>query len=149
MCDYSLMGVSSRLAAEGDELVTYRFGTGTIGLASVAEVNALKAWTVAQANTGAIATLKKMVTGANRPVVCAICVPPGANLGLVKNGRVSERATFDQLSEKVNNYRDAIRFNRGHATLLQNLPEGRRMNVMSLEGATEREPAREGAYALR
>jgi hypothetical protein len=33
MCDYSLMGIRNRLAVEGEELVTSRFSTGSVGLA--------------------------------------------------------------------------------------------------------------------
>ena len=34
MCDYSLAGLRTRLAVEGEELVVYRFPTGSIGLTS-------------------------------------------------------------------------------------------------------------------
>ena len=34
MCDYSLMAVPNRLAQEGEDLVTHRFPTGSLGLAS-------------------------------------------------------------------------------------------------------------------
>jgi hypothetical protein len=35
MCDYSLINVRSRPAQVGDKLVTYNFGTGTIGFAGI------------------------------------------------------------------------------------------------------------------
>ena len=38
MCDYSLMAVPNRLAQEGEELVTHRFPTGSLGLASPANL---------------------------------------------------------------------------------------------------------------
>src|SRR5882724_10788651 len=38
MCDYSLHGLPSRLAARGEELVAHRFRTGAIGLASPAQL---------------------------------------------------------------------------------------------------------------
>ena len=38
MCDYSLHGLPSRLAVQGEELVARRFCTSTIGLASPAEL---------------------------------------------------------------------------------------------------------------
>ena len=38
MCDYSLMAVPNRLAQEGEELVTHRFPTGSLGLASPADL---------------------------------------------------------------------------------------------------------------
>ena len=34
MCNYSLAGLPSRLAVEGEQLVVHRFPTGTLGLAS-------------------------------------------------------------------------------------------------------------------
>ena len=34
MCDYSLMVIPNRLAQEGEELVTHRFWTGSLGFAS-------------------------------------------------------------------------------------------------------------------
>jgi len=36
MCDYSLMHYPNRLAVEGEELMAYRFPSGSIGLASPA-----------------------------------------------------------------------------------------------------------------
>ena len=38
MCDYSLHAVPNRLAVEGEELVTFRFPTSSIGLASPADL---------------------------------------------------------------------------------------------------------------
>ena len=38
MCDYSLAGLRTRLAVEGEELVLYRFPTGSLGLTSPAEL---------------------------------------------------------------------------------------------------------------
>ena len=38
MCDYSLHAVPNRLAVEGETLITHRFQTYTIGLASAAEI---------------------------------------------------------------------------------------------------------------
>ena len=35
MCDYSLCGIPNRLAVESEELVVYRFSTGSIGMASL------------------------------------------------------------------------------------------------------------------
>jgi hypothetical protein len=35
MCDYSLQGGPNRLAVEGEQLVTYRFPTGSVGLAAL------------------------------------------------------------------------------------------------------------------
>src|SRR5262245_48338732 len=38
MCDYSLASIHNRLATEGEELVVHRFCSGTLGLASPADV---------------------------------------------------------------------------------------------------------------
>jgi hypothetical protein len=38
MCDYSLCGIPNRLAIEGEELVVHRFRTGSLGLASPADL---------------------------------------------------------------------------------------------------------------
>jgi len=61
MCDYSLAGIPSRLAVEGEELVVHRFSTGSIGLAfSCASPS--RWWSVKQTR--------------------AVCIPPGARLVL-------------------------------------------------------------------
>src|ERR1700689_2479762 len=41
MCDYSLMAVPNRLAAEGEDLIAHRFPTGSMGLASPVELKQL------------------------------------------------------------------------------------------------------------
>ena len=38
MCDYSLCGIPNRLAVEGEALVVHRFLTGSMGLASRADL---------------------------------------------------------------------------------------------------------------
>ena len=38
MCDYSLMSIPNRLAVEGEDVVTYRFHSGSIGFASESDV---------------------------------------------------------------------------------------------------------------
>ena len=38
MCDYSLHTYPNRLAADGEELVVHRFGAGSLGLASPADL---------------------------------------------------------------------------------------------------------------
>ena len=59
MCDYSLAGIPSRLAVEGEQLVVHRFPTGSLGLASPC-ASASKQWFPKQTP--------------------AVCVPPGARL---------------------------------------------------------------------
>jgi hypothetical protein len=69
MCDYSLGALRTRLAVEGEALITYRFPTGSLGLTSPAELE----------------THKKKFRGwrtwlGPREVPRAVCIPPGARL---------------------------------------------------------------------
>ena len=57
MCDYSLAGISNRLAVEGEQLIVHRFSTGSLGLASPCSPQLSK----------------------ETP---AVCLPPGARLRL-------------------------------------------------------------------
>ncbi len=41
MCDYSLHTYPNRLAADGENLVVHRFGAGSLGLASPADLTAV------------------------------------------------------------------------------------------------------------
>jgi hypothetical protein len=124
MCDYSLTGVPSRLAEEGEVLVTHRFSTGSLGLASPSDL----------CKTAA-----------------AVCIPPGARLILQDiptrlqcdlNVGPAEEVTFTQLTASENTYRDAIRFRNGQQILLQKLREGQRVKVCALSStqAFERAP---------
>src|SRR6266850_267883 len=82
MCDYSLHGLPSRLAARGEELVAHRFRTGAIGLASPAQLlrgigsrndRTRNLWSLIRA-----AVLPQVASEAS-----AVCVPPGARLRLL------------------------------------------------------------------
>jgi hypothetical protein len=115
MCDYSLMAVPNRLAHEGEELVAYRFPTGSLGLASPADVK--QAICKAPANKSFWTNLKEFFNPPKLAPVPAVCIPPGARLRLhgiparLQNelgvGPV-EDATFTQISSAVNSYRDAV-----------------------------------------
>jgi hypothetical protein len=144
MCDYSLMAVSNRLAQEGEELVVHRFFTGSLGLASPADLNR------AAPSLGTKRTFWALVKEFFSPppvdTVCAVCVPPGAILELrgiserlqrdLKVGPV-ERVTFTQITASPYSYRDAVRFaNRGELRL-QELREGLRVKVLDLSMAEE------------
>jgi hypothetical protein len=140
MCDYSLMNVPNRLAREGEELVTHRFTTGSIGLASHLDL---------QANIDQPVPLKWTLWSSirvflNPPAVKpvpAICIPPGASLILrdiseqlqrEANVGPAEEVTFTQVSEASHAYRDAVRFPNGRVILLQQLNEGQRVRVLAL-----------------
>jgi hypothetical protein len=145
MCDYSLMAVPNRLAQEGEELVTYRFPTGSLGLASPPDV-ARAVSTATPARKNFYAMLKEFF---NPPVTCqvpAVCIPPGARLrvqGIPQRLQQtlgvtsSEEATFTQLSAAANTYRDALRFANGRDLRLQELREGMPVQVLDLSCAEE------------
>src|SRR5579872_448035 len=133
MCDYSLAALRSRLAAQGEDLVIYRFPTGSLGLTTPAELEMYKPefhgwWSSFDATK----------------VPCAVCIPHGARLSLrdiperlqQKLGIGAEEAvTFIQLSAEAGRHRDGIRFENGQEILLQRLAEGQRARVVSLAPA--------------
>jgi len=153
MCDYSLHTYPNRLAADGENLVVHRFGAGSLGLASPADLTP-----VISAGKTARGTLWSQVKGwfqGNNPRweaekrVPAVCVPPGARL-IVRDipkslqrelgvGEVEE-VLFVETTADVNTYRDAVRFKNRRQALLQQLREGQRVQVLSI-GVEEFDPA--------
>jgi hypothetical protein len=128
MCDYSLASITNRLAVEGEQLVTFRFFMGSMGLIS-GDASLRRLW------------FKQT------PAIC-VCVPPGARL-LVRDiakdlqgqldVQATEEVTFVQLSAEAYQYRDAVRFRNGREVLLQRLKCGQRVKVLSLCCADSRE----------
>ena|SRR2546422_474405 len=128
MCDYSLAGLPSRLAAEGEQLAVHQFPTGTLGLASPCP--SLSRWWSAKQTP-------------------AVCIPPGARLVLRDipkdlqqqfGVRGTEEVAFMQLSATPYQFRDAVRFSNGREILLQELQCGQQVEVLSLSsGDFERE----------
>ena len=163
MCDYSLMAVPNRLAREGEELVAHRFPTGSLGLASPADVER-SAQPPARPQQTLWCRLKDFFNPPRTEPVPAVCIPPGARLRLedvparlqreFHVGAVEE-VTFTQISAAVNSYRDAIRFADGREVRLQELREGQRVVVLDLSLAENldlerlREERAEFAYRLR
>jgi hypothetical protein len=145
MCDYSLCGIPNRLAVEGEQLVVHKFSTGSMGLASPADLP------VPVARTETKKTFWQAIKDffePGRPVSMtpAVCIPPGAQLvvkdipaDLQRQCHVTDREAvmFTQLSADVNSYRDAVRFRNGYEIRLQELREGMRVEVLSLNGVTE------------
>jgi hypothetical protein len=140
MCDYSLYAFNSRLAQDGEELMLYRFPTGSLGLASSCDVTAhLKR---RDQKSTAWATFKEWLAPRRSCQFPAVCVPPGARLLLTDVPRslqirltigVIEPVVFTQRSSQMYTYRDCIRFRNGAQLLLQELPEGLRAVVLSTE----------------
>jgi hypothetical protein len=70
MCDYSLAGLRTRLAIVGEELVTHRFPTGSLGLTTPAELE------LHRPGNGWWPTIDPT------QVACAVCIPHGSRLSL-------------------------------------------------------------------
>jgi len=140
MCDYSLMTVPNRLAVEGEELAAHRFPTGSVGLASRADLSRIS--DPAQIRPrGFWATVMNFFNPPVRQAVPAVCIPPGARLRLQdiserlqKELQVGpeEEVFFTQITAAVNTYRDAVRFSNGRQIRLQELREGQRVRVLDL-----------------
>ncbi|HWB85664.1 MAG TPA: hypothetical protein VG675_16085 [Bryobacteraceae bacterium] len=150
MCDYSLQGLPNRLAVAGEQLSTYRFPTGSIGMASPFDIAASKRpkapdgqhrgwWAALKCWFNAEMELSK---------IPAVCIPPGARLRMSDvpermrrdhSLHPVEEVTFDHLSEAAYRYRDAIRFDNGCREVLQAFAEGVSFVVLSL-GDAEMEP---------
>ena len=133
MCDYSLHGIRNRLAEEGEILVVHRFFTGSKGLTSPEYLQP------AERSRGFFAAIKRMF--APPPSECAVCIPDGARLSLVRmtssfqqaHGFCStESAIFRQLSAEAATYRDAVEFRNGVKLRIQELPEGQTVQVLTL-----------------
>jgi hypothetical protein len=150
MCDYSLGGLPNRLAKEGDELVVHKFRTGSMGLAAAADLKpVVKAEVPRKSIWEHVRSFLESEPRSNE--VCAVCIPPGAKLTLISvpaevqaRWTVTEGAevVFTQTSALANTYRDAILMPDGRTALLQCLPEGMRVNVVSLGGTEEAQEAR-------
>ncbi|MBS1858448.1 MAG: hypothetical protein JST11_23970 [Acidobacteria bacterium] len=144
MCDYSLMAVPNRLAREGEELVFFRFPTGSLGLASPADVK--RAVCRPPASRTFLERLKNFFAPPQTHPVCAVCIPPGARLRLLElhprlqrqyNVDADVTVTFTQITAAVHSYRDAVRFPDGREVRLQDLYEGMRVRVADLSLAEE------------
>ncbi|MFN7994635.1 MAG: hypothetical protein U0Q18_13595 [Bryobacteraceae bacterium] len=156
MCDYSLMAVPNRLATEGEELIAHRFPTGSVGLASPADLSRISDPAQAQ-TTGFWTAVKNFFNPPVRQPVPAVCIPPGARLQVrdipdrlqreLQIGPVEE-VTFTQISAAVNSYRDAVRFSNGRQVRLQELREGQHVRVLDLSLAEAFEPLIEEHHAI-
>lgn len=145
MCDYSLMAVPNRLAREGEDLTVYRFPTGSLGLASPADIKRVTD-RPQPARKGFWRAVRDFFDPPRTNPAPAVCIPPGARLRLqdiptrlqqdLHVGAV-EDVTFTQLTAAANSYRDAVRFSNGRETRLQDLREGQRVRVLDLSAAEE------------
>ena len=154
MCDYSLCGIPNRLAIEGEELVLHRFSTGSMGLASVADLQVCEQIKKDAPRKTFWKRLKGFFEELDQSVAApAVCIPPGAHL-MVKNIPADlqrrfcisheEAVLFTQIYDDFNprtsqasSHRDAIRFHGGCEVRLQELREGIHVQVLSLAETNE------------
>jgi hypothetical protein len=145
MCDYSLGGLPNRLAVDGEELRVHRFRTGSMGLASTADLHQFKPTETPLRQMSLWSRIKSFFAEHphRTPNTCAVCVPPGAQL-IVKNIPADlqhrwcvgpeEEVRFMQCSADVNRYRDCVQFKNQRQVLLQEMREGMCVQVVSLGG---------------
>jgi hypothetical protein len=139
MCDYSLYAIPNRLAEDGERVVLHRFGTGTIGFASVLDVppKLIESGTRWQS---LCAGVKAMLLPRNCPGVPAVCMPPGTRL-LMNNVptevqrlhrmQSGDTAMVTEITSQSYSHRDALVLPNGKCVLLQELPEGIEAVVLS------------------
>jgi hypothetical protein len=155
MCDYSLQGLANRLAIEGEQLITHRFPTQSMGMASPVEIEAAHRPKPEGGKRGWWSAIKRWLDPEMElNEIPAVCIPPGARLRMkqVPNEMQNEYAlqsmeevTFVQLTAAAYRYRDAVRFANGRCLLLQAIREGVPFEVLSLgsnEAEDNQEPAR-------
>jgi hypothetical protein len=138
------MAVPNRLAQEGEDLVAHRFPTGSLGMASPADLKCAAAPSPARRSWWL--TLQEFFNPPHVQPVPAVCIPPGSRLELqdipVRLQRdlgvgAVETVTFTQISPTANSYRDAVRFANGREVRLQELREGQRVRVLDLSMAED------------
>ncbi len=143
MCDYSLMAVPNRLAAEQEDLVAHRFPTGSMGLASPSDLRRIADPPQNQPRSF-WAAIRNFFNPPRTEPAAAVCIPPGAKLLLQDiparlqselGVQADEEVTFTQITATVNSYRDSVRFHNGRVIRLQELREGQRVKVLDLSGA--------------
>jgi hypothetical protein len=148
MCDYSLMMLESRLAAEGEELVAHLFQSGAIGLVARSDFDR---WCARQRDRSWWQAVKDFWATPDSEPQPVVCIPPGTRLRVSDISsflqerfglRASEDARFTETSAEASQYRDAVRFGNGVTILLQLLREGQSIKVLRLstEDGGEVEP---------
>jgi hypothetical protein len=157
MCDYSLMSFPNRLARQGEELLTYRFPRGTMGLASPADLRIQGRVAPSSGIEKIWLRLWDVFDDPSTHPVPAVCIPPGARLlvrdiseQLQREMKIwrTEEAIFTQLTAASRRHRDALRFRNGRYVLLQLLREGQRVRILDLSVAEFSEPRAEALLHL-
>ena len=139
MCDYSLYAIPNRLAEDGEQVVLHRFGSGTIGFASVKDVprkeaHCLTGW------QSLCAGVKAFLLPRSGPTAPAVCMPPATRLMVtdvpsdvqrVHRIHSGDTVVTTEITSQSYSYRDALLLPNGKCVLLQDLPEGIEAVVLS------------------
>jgi hypothetical protein len=153
MRDLTLKRAPERLAVEGEILVSYRFQTGSVGLASPGEIVGSKGvWGGVGGRRSWWSRWKRRINLFRQPdKTAAIRVSPTARLRvnsvpdeIQQEFGVSaiENVNFVELSAEGCYLRDAIRFRNGRHVLLQRFGEGIWFEVLA-DGSNDQEPNQE------
>lgn len=146
MCDYSLHAVQTRLAREGEHLIVHRFSTGSRGLTTEADIRMADA--APPTARGWWHAISQWLQDNYQQDPCAVCIPPGARLVLLDvppntqrdlGISANEPVTFTQISSDWGPHRDAIRLSTGRELLLQSLPVGQHIRIVTLTLAEDLE----------
>ena len=120
MCDYSLAGLSNRLAVTGEQLAVRRFPSGCLGMG---------------------APRRRWIEVLFPSFAVAVCIPPGARLLLEDIPKrlqdqldvsPTEEVIFVQRTADAFTHRDGVRFSNGREILLQQLECGQQVRVLRL-----------------
>ena len=159
MRNHSLQEVPERLAVQGEVLVSYRFRTGSVGLASPGEIAGSKGvWQGIGVRPSWWSSWKRKISHILKSdTTAAIRVSPTARLrvnsvpdDIQAEFGVSaiENVNFVQLNAEGCLLRDAIRFRNARHVLLQRFGEGIWFEVLS-DGSNDREPLEEPEESRR
>jgi hypothetical protein len=144
MRDYLLLAIPGRLAVTGEALAIHSFEAGSVGFASVLDIQRGRQGT----QLGLCSRLRRMLHPRKAQQIPAIWVPPGARL-LIQDipeklqrecgfQEEAEEAVFTEIIAVGDIHRDAIRFQNGVVVLLQRLSVGQRVRVLDFSSAEDR-----------
>jgi hypothetical protein len=141
MCDHSRRRLSSRLASEGELLVTYRFPTQLIAFASAMDLEKVRRERSNQAHERHWWSVFTRGFAKTKHQIPVVCIPPGARLRMTHVPtdlrarwalRPVEYVWFTQTGADPEHCRDAVRLGNGRLILLRTLPEEVSFLVLSL-----------------
>jgi hypothetical protein len=151
------MKIPNRLAANGEELIVYRFRGRPVGLASAFDLR-LEQELMNIRCRGVWSRFMELFLPDLREVP-AILVPPGARLLIrdISSDRQlqwrihgeTQTAVFTMLADEMNTFLDAVGFGNGTVVPLSGLAEGQRVRVLSVSAQEDQQPVPEFGFSIR